>query len=84
MLAEGECLRRIRRTLLIQGNVRATLPRYLDQNPHTVVALAYFDLDLYKPTRDTLDALRPYLSQDSVLAFDQLAHAKWPGEEMAR
>jgi len=80
---QGEHLRHIRRTLIVQGDVRETLPRYLKQNPHTVVALAYFDLDLYEPTRDTLNAVRPYVTQGSVLAFDELAHAKWPGETTA-
>jgi len=79
----GEHLGHIRRTLTIQGDVRETLPRYLTDNPHTVIALAYFDLDLYEPTRDTLDAVRPYLTKGSVLAFDELAHARWPGETAA-
>jgi hypothetical protein len=80
---EGEHLSHIRRTLIVQGDVRDTLPSYLDQNPHTVIALAYFDLDLYEPTRDMLNAIRPYLTKGSVLAFDELAHAKWPGETVA-
>jgi hypothetical protein len=80
---DGEHLRHIRRTLLVQGDVRDTLPRYLEQNPQTLIALAYFDLDLYESTRDTLRAVLPYLSQGSVLAFDQLGHAKWPGETAA-
>ncbi|TKG60245.1 MULTISPECIES: TylF/MycF/NovP-related O-methyltransferase [Pseudonocardiaceae] len=80
---DAEHLGHIRRTLLVEGDVRDTLPRYLDQNPHTIIALAYFDLDLYKPTRDTLKAIQPYLTRGSVLAFDQLAHAKWPGETAA-
>lgn len=45
--------------------------------------MAYFDLDLYEPTRDTIDTIRPYLTKGSVLAFDELAHAKWPGETAA-
>jgi hypothetical protein len=73
----------ILRTLLVQGDVRETLPRYLTDNPHTVIALAYFDLDLYEPTRDAIDAVRPYLTKGRVLAFDELAHAKWPGETAA-
>jgi hypothetical protein len=80
---DSEHLRYIRRTLLIQGDVRDTLPRYLAQNPRTIIALAYFDLDLYEPTRDALRAVLPYLSKGSVLAFDQLGHAKWPGETAA-
>jgi hypothetical protein len=80
---DSEHLRHIRRTLIVQGDVRDTLPRYLEQNPQTVVALAYLDLDLYEPTRDVLRAVRPYLSLGSVLAFDQIGHAKWPGETAA-
>jgi len=79
----GEHLRHIQRTVIVQGDVRETLPRYLADNPHTIIALAYFDLDLYEPTRDTIKAIRPYLTRGSVLAFDELAHAKWPGETAA-
>lgn len=80
---QSEPLRHIRRTLVVQGDLRDTLPPYLDQNPHTVIALAYFDLDLYEPTRDTLNAIQPYLTQGNVLAFHELDHAKWPGETAA-
>jgi hypothetical protein len=79
----GEHLGHIRRTLIVRGDVRDTLPRYLATNPHTIIALAYFDLDLYEPTRQTIKSIRPYLTQGSVLAFDELAHAKWPGETAA-
>lgn len=80
---QGEHLGHIRRTVIVQGDVREALPRYLADNPHTVIALAYFDLDLYEPTRDTIGAIRPHLTKGSVLAFDELAHAKWPGETAA-
>jgi hypothetical protein len=80
---QGEHLCHIQRTLLVQGDVRDTVPDYLADNPHTVIALVYFDLDLYEPTRDTINAIRPYLTKSSVLAFDELAHAKWPGETAA-
>jgi hypothetical protein len=80
---QGEHLGHIRRTLIVQGDVRETLPRYLADNPHTIIALAYLDLDLYEPTRDAIEAIRPYLTKGSVLAFDELAHAKWPGETAA-
>jgi hypothetical protein len=80
---QGEHLGHIRRTLIVQGDARDTVPRYLADNPHTIIALAYFDLDLYEPTRDTIEAIRPHLTQGSVLAFDELAHAKWPGETAA-
>lgn len=68
---------------LIPGDVRTTLREYLQANPHTVVAMAYFDMDLYGPTKETLAALVPYLTKGSILAFDELAHRDWPGETAA-
>lgn len=71
------------RSRIVEGDVRETLPRYLEENPHTVVALAYFDMDLYEPSRAALAAIRPYLTRGSVLAFDELDNPKWPGENIA-
>ena len=79
----NEPLGHVRRTLLIEGDVRETLPAYLQANPQTVIALAYFDLDLYEPTLAVLRAIRPYLACGSVVAFDEINHAKWPGETAA-
>jgi len=79
----NEPLAHINRTILVEGDVRETLPAYLESNPQTIISLAYFDLDLYEPTVDALQAIRPYLTRGSVLAFDELAHAKWPGETAA-
>ncbi|MEU0336022.1 class I SAM-dependent methyltransferase [Streptomyces sp. NPDC006193] len=72
-----------RRTFVIQGDVRETVPRYLAENEETVIALAFFDLDLYRPTKELLETIRPHLTKGSILAFDELAHPKWPGETTA-
>lgn len=80
---DTEPLHHIQRTLVVEGDVNDTLPAYLSSNAQTVVALAYFDLDLYQPTREVLCTIRPYLTHGSILAFDQLGHAKWPGETAA-
>lgn len=71
------------RSTIVEGDVRETLPSYLAANPHTVIALAYFDMDLYEPSRAALEAIRPYLTRGSVLAFDELDNPKWPGENVA-
>lgn len=73
----------IQRFELIRGDVRETLPRYLEDYPETIVSLAYFDLDLYEPTRACLQAIRPRLVKGSILAFDQLVHRNYPGETIA-
>ncbi|MFG3421678.1 class I SAM-dependent methyltransferase [Micromonospora sp. NPDC049460] len=71
------------RSVLVEGDVRETVPRYLAENPQTVIALAYFDLDLYEPTKAVLEAIRPYLTKGSIVAFDELDNPKWPGENIA-
>ncbi|MCO5967866.1 class I SAM-dependent methyltransferase [Actinoallomurus soli] len=79
----GEPLGHVQRSFIVEGDVRETVPRYLEDNPQTVIAMAYFDLDLYEPTRDVLQAIAPYLAKGAVVAFDELAHPKWPGETTA-
>lgn len=68
---------------LVDGDASKTVREFLNANEHTIVALAYFDIDLYVPTRDVIEAIRPYLTRGSILAFDELAHKGWPGETAA-
>jgi hypothetical protein len=68
---------------LIKGDVVETIDKYLNDNPQTVIALAYFDLALYEPTKRCLEAIRPYLVRGSVLAMDELNSAEFPGETVA-
>lgn len=68
---------------LVAGDATQSLPAYLARHPETVIALAYFDFDLYKPTRDCLQAILPYLTKGSVLAFDELNTPEFPGETIA-
>jgi hypothetical protein len=79
----AEPLGNVQRSMVVQGDVRETVPRYLADNPETIIALAYFDLDLYEPCRDVLAAIVPHLTKGSIVAFDELAHPKWPGETQA-
>ena len=48
-----------------------------------VVALAIFDLALYEPTKRALEAIKPRLIKGSVVAFDELNCAEYPGETQA-
>jgi hypothetical protein len=68
---------------LVRGDATETVPRYLAEHPETVIALAYFDFDLYEPTRAGLEALLPHLTRGSILAFDQLGSHTFPGETRA-
>ena len=73
----------IKKHEIIKGDASETLPNYLRQHPETIVAMAYVDFDIYKPTRACLEALRPHLTKRSVLVFDQLNCPEYPGETVA-
>jgi len=68
---------------LIKGDVTQTIDQYLEKNPQTIIALAYFDLALYEPTKKCLEAIRPHLMRGSVLAMDELTSPDFPGETIA-
>lgn len=68
---------------LVQGDATVTLPKYLERHPETIVALAYFDFDIYQPTHDCLKAILPHLTKGSILAFDELNTPEFPGETVA-
>jgi hypothetical protein len=68
---------------LVKGNVVETLPAYLEGHPETIVALAYFDLDLYRGTKAALELIEDRLVKGSVVAFDELGMEQFPGETLA-
>jgi hypothetical protein len=83
-LHEAEApLAHLNRTELYKGDASIELKRYLSNNPATIIALAYFDMDLYKPTKECLEIILPFLTKGSVLAFDELCHPEFPGETIA-
>jgi hypothetical protein len=76
-------LSHIKKFDLRAGDGTVELPRYLKESPETIVALAYFDFDLYEPTKKCLELLRPRLTKGSVVAFDELNDPDSPGETLA-
>jgi len=73
----------LRRFETVKGDVEKTLPPYLEAHPETIVALAYFDMDLYQPTKAALTMIVPYLAKGSVIGFDELCLREFPGETAA-
>jgi hypothetical protein len=71
------------RVELVVGDAAETIPRYLAQNPHLVVAMLYLDFDLYAPTKLAIETFLPRMPKGAVLAFDELGQAAWPGETLA-
>lgn len=73
----------IPRVELIAGDANQTIPKYLKDNPHLVVAMLYLDFDLYEPTKVAIETLLPRMPKGSVIAFDELNDPSWPGETQA-
>ncbi len=76
-------LSHLRRFELIAGDVTETVPAYLDANPHAVLALCYFDLDLHRPSAAVLKAVLPRMTRGSIVVFDELISPAYPGETIA-
>lgn len=73
----------IQRTFLIKGDASVTVNEWLEENPAAVIGMAIFDMDVYKPTKDVLEAIKPRLFKGSVLVFDEFGMKEWPGETIA-
>lgn len=76
-------LSHIRKNFIIKGNAIEKLAEYLEQHPETIIAFAYFDFDIYEPTKECLQLIKPYLTQGSVIGFDELVDPQFPGETVA-
>lgn len=73
----------LKRYELIKGDAVKTIPQYFRKHPETIIALAIFDFDIYKPTRVALEVIKPNLCKGSVLVFDELCDNIFPGETIA-
>ncbi len=76
-------LGQVRKADVVQGELPQAFACYLDQHQETVFALANFGLGLYAPTVELLKLLKPRLQAGSVLVFEDLNQATWPGETKA-
>ena len=66
-----------------KGDAVIELKKYLLDNPHTIISLAFFDFDIYEPTKKCLSIIKPYLVKGSLLGFDELCDKNSPGETVA-
>jgi hypothetical protein len=73
----------VRKHEVIKGDATATLSAYLERNPETLIALAYFDIGLYEPTRKCLELIRNRVTKGSIVGFDHLAMNDLPGDSLA-
>ncbi len=76
-------LSHIARTELRKGDASVTVTEYFKANPESSVALAYFDFDIYLPTKACLEAIKDRVTKGSIIAFDELNSHSFPGETQA-
>jgi hypothetical protein len=80
---EENVLSHIKKFELVRGDVTKTASEYYQKRPEALVALAFFDMALYEPTKAALLAIKDRLVPGSILAFDELADPDYPGETEA-
>jgi len=80
---KNNVLGNVKKHRVIEGNVNDTVPRFFEENPETIIALAYFDMAVYEPTRVCLDAIKPHLVRGSVIMLDEFNSRDYPGETVA-
>lgn len=68
---------------LIKGNAIEKIDIWLDENPHAIISMAIFDMDIYKPTKIVLQKILPRLTKGSLIVFDELNYKDFPGETVA-
>jgi len=68
---------------LVKGDATRSFEEYLAKNPQTIVAFAYFDFDIYAPTRRCLELLMERVTRGTLIAFDELNCPEFPGETLA-
>lgn len=73
----------IKKYEIVKGDVMVKIDEYLKNNPETIIAFAYFDFDIYEPTKKCLNAIKGCLTKGSIIGFDQLNSHDYPGETLA-
>jgi len=68
---------------MIKGDISLTMPEFINNHPELVIGLLYLDLDLYKPTFDTIKSLIKKVPKGGIICFDEINHQDYPGETSA-
>ncbi len=76
-------LAEIKKFELIKGDASKTIEEWLQNNPHAIIAMAIFDMDVYAPTKKVLEQVIPRMTKGSVIVFDELNCEAYPGETRA-
>lgn len=76
-------LSHIKKHEIVKGDASKTIHEYLEQNPESIISLAYFDMDIYDPTLECLRAIKDRITRGTVIGFDEINDPSTPGETLA-
>ncbi len=76
-------LKGVPRAKLIKGDVRVTLPKFIEENGGLRICLLYLDVNLYDPTKLCLESLLPLVVPGGVVAFNGYGNGLHNGESRA-
>lgn len=76
-------LAHIKKNFVVKGDAVSKLEEYLIEHPETIIAFAYFDFDIYEPTKRCLSLIRKHVTKGTIIGFDELVDPHFPGETIA-
>ena len=68
---------------LCSGDAPKELEKFLARAPETIIALAYFDFDLYQPSLKCMELIKNRVTKGSVIGLDEVNDPDSPGETKA-
>ncbi|WDI32487.1 macrocin O-methyltransferase [Hyphococcus flavus] len=68
---------------LVKGDMSKTLPEFIESNPSLIVGMLHLDVDLFEPTKNTINLLMERIPKGGVIIFDEPNHKDYPGETIA-
>jgi hypothetical protein len=83
ILEKNNSLPHITKFELVRGDASKTIKEYFKKNPHALVSHAFFDFDLYKPTKDCLKEILKRTPKGAIIGFDEINDEDSPGETQA-
>ena len=69
---------------VVEGDIFETLDNFINKNKDLQISFVHFDLDIYDVTKFALKKIKPFLSKNAVILFDQIHHVQgWKNEYKA-
>lgn len=73
----------VERVRFVPGDIAHTVPSFAEDTKGTRIALLYFDVNLYHPTKVGLEYLYDLVLPGGVIAFNGFGSPPWEGESRA-